>query len=271
MSVLIVVSHPDDEVLGCGGTVAALAAQGVAVRACILSGQVTARQHRPTVQRLYQDTVRAQAALGIGAPIMGDFPNIQFNTVPHLELVQFIEAAILETQADVIFTHHPGDLNNDHLHTSAACQAAARLFQRRADVPPLKALYFMEILSSTDWGFADSRQAFLANTYYPIGATLDKKLSALEAYAGVMREFPHPRSHEIVKGLAAYRGGQAGLYYAEAFQSVFQILGETIGGPAKQVSVTTMQQTPHKNGHSSHQQLPIVLDSTTATVPVLVP
>jgi LmbE family N-acetylglucosaminyl deacetylase len=228
MSVLIVVAHPDDEVLGCGGTVAALAAQGVEVRSCILSGQVTARQYRPSVQRLHEDTMQAQEILGIGKPIMGNFPNIHFNTVPHLDLVQFIEAAIVETQADIIFTHYPGDLNNDHLHTSAACQAAARLFQRRPDIPRLKALYFMEILSSTDWGFADSRQAFSANTFYPIGATLEKKIQALEAYTGVMRDFPHPRSHEIITGLAAYRGGQAGLGYAEAFQSVFQILGETL-------------------------------------------
>lgn len=235
MSVLIVVAHPDDEVLGCGGTVAALAAQGIAVRSCILSGQVTARQYRPTVQRLQEDTLQAQEILGIGKPIMGNFPNIHFNTVPHLDLVQFIEAAIVETQADTIFTHHPGDLNNDHLHTSAACQAAARLFQRRPDVPRLKALYFMEILSSTDWGFADNRQAFSANAFYPIGDTLEQKVRALEAYAGVMRDFPHPRSYEIIKGLAAYRGGQAGLVYAEAFQSVFQILGEPLPVPPKQV------------------------------------
>lgn len=252
MSVLIVVSHPDDEVLGCGGTVAALAAQGIEVRSCILSGQVNARQHRPSVQRLYQDTLRAQEILGLGAPIMGDFPNIHFNTVPHLALVQFIEEAIIETQADVIFTHHPSDLNNDHLHTSTACQAAARLFQRRADVPRLKALYFMEVLSSTDWGFADNRAAFTANAFFPIEETLETKLNALEAYSGVMRDFPHPRSREIVTGLAAYRGGQAGLRYAEAFQSVFQLLGEPLASSANRNTSAAAHQIAYQNGSNSH-------------------
>lgn len=224
VSVLIVVSHPDDEVLGAGGTAAALAAQGNLVRSCILSGQVTARQHRPDLPHLQNDIDQAQAILGLQEPILGDFPNISFNTVPHLALVQFIESAIIQTGATVIFTHHPSDLNNDHLHTSLACQAAARLFQRRADVPRLEALYFMEILSSTDWAFPGSQQSFQVDAFFPIEETLEQKLKALNAYQGVMREFPHPRSEEIVRGLAAYRGGQAGLRYAEGFQTAFRLL-----------------------------------------------
>lgn len=229
MSVLIVVSHPDDEVLGAGGTAAALANWGIPVRSCILSGQVDARQHRPGLPDLNSDVHRAQEILGLPEPILGDFPNILFNTVPHLELVQFIESAILQTGADVIFTHHPGDLNNDHLHTSAACQAAARLYQRRSGIPRLKALYFMEILSSTEWAFAGGSTPFQADTFFPIGDTFDQKLAALRAYRGVMRDFPHPRSEEILRGLAAYRGGQAGMRYAEAFQTAFHALG-SLGG-----------------------------------------
>lgn len=224
MTVLIVVAHPDDEVLGVGGTAAALTAQGVEVRACILSAQVNARHHRPALSDLESDLQRAQKVLGLGEPILGDFPNILFNTIPHLELVQFIEETILQTEADVIFTHHPGDLNNDHFHTSIACQTAARLYQRRPGVPRLKALYFMEILSSTDWAFP-SEGTFRADTFYPIGETIEKKISALRAYRGVMREFPHPRSEEIIRSLAAYRGGQAGMRYAEAFQTAFHALG----------------------------------------------
>ncbi len=229
MTVLIVVAHPDDEVLGVGGTAAALARRGVPVLACILSGKVDARQRRPEIVELRQDIERAQEILGILPPILGDLPNVRFNTVPHLEIVQFIEAAIIETHADIIFTHHPGDLNDDHLHTSRACQAAARLFQRRQDVPPLKGLFYMEILSSTDWVFPGAGNPFQADTFFPVGETLDCKVQALRAYRGVMRDFPHPRSEEIVRGLAAYRGGQAGMCYAEAFQTAFHALG-TLGG-----------------------------------------
>jgi LmbE family N-acetylglucosaminyl deacetylase len=222
-SVLVVVAHPDDEVLGCGATIAALAANKISISSCILSGQAGARQNRPEDAELLEDIESAHKVLGIDRPILGEFPNIIFNTVPHLELVQFIESAIVKTGANIIFTHHPGDLNNDHVHVSSACQAAARLFQRRKDVTPLHALYFMEILSSTDWSFANSANRFTADTFHEIGDVwLERKIQALQSYRGVIRDFPHPRSVEILRGLAAYRGGQSGMRYAEAFQTAFR-------------------------------------------------
>jgi len=221
MSVLVVVAHPDDEVLGCGAAGAALAAQGHSVRACFLSGQAEARGGRPEGTELHDDMNRAQALLGFGAPILGEFPNIRLNAVPQLEVVRFIENAILETQAQVIFTHHPADLNDDHVQTAKACMAAARLFQRRPNIASLRRLYLMEILSSTDWAFPGGMESFRADTFVEAAPYIDQKLAALRAYRGVMRPFPHPRSEEVVRGLAAYRGGQAGLNFAEAFQTAF--------------------------------------------------
>ena len=224
MSVLIVVAHPDDEVLGCGATASLLAAQGLTVRACILSHAAGARRERPELEELHADMYRAQQILGLGEPVLGGFPNIKLNTVAHLDLVQFIEAAILETGADVIYTHHPSDLNDDHVQTSRACQAAARLFQRRSDMAPLKALYFMEILSSTEWIFGAGGDQFRAEAFCEIGAAmLEKKIDALQCYRGVLRDYPHPRSQEVVRALAALRGSQAGVQYAEAFQAPFRV------------------------------------------------
>ena len=179
MAILIVVSHPDDEVLGCGGTAAKLAAAGESVRSCILSGEADARDNRPELAEFQQNTNEAQRLLGFSEPILGSFPNIRLNTIPHIELVQFIESAIVETQADTIFTHHPNDVNDDHGHTSRACQAAARLFQRRTDVKPLKSLYFMEILSATDWTFP-SGDAFRADTFLRSARNPTEKIKALE-------------------------------------------------------------------------------------------
>lgn len=222
--ILSVTAHPDDEALGFGATAAKLSSQGHTVYNCILSGNVNARQHRPEVEELYQHTLHSQEIMGSQKPILGNFPNIQFNTVPHLEIVQFIEKAIEEVQPDYIFTHHPYDLNNDHYHVSKACQAASRLSQRKP-VKPVKALYFMEILSSTDWAFPMGSNAFQPNTFFEIGEEfLEKKIQAIDAYKGVMRPYPHPRSREAITGLAAYRGGQSGLVYAEAFQLVYQHL-----------------------------------------------
>jgi LmbE family N-acetylglucosaminyl deacetylase len=223
-TILSVTAHPDDEVLGFGATAAKLSAQGHTVVNCILSGDVNARRHRPEDDELMGHIRDAQAIMNCQPAILGSFPNIQFNMVPHIELVQFIEKVIEEIQPDYIFTHHPGDLNNDHFHVSKACQAASRLYQRKP-VKRISGLYFMEILSSTDWAYHDSGSQFTPNTFFEIGEEyLDIKLKALFAYKGIMRDFPHPRSVEIVKGIAAYRGGQSGLNYAEAFQSVFQLL-----------------------------------------------
>lgn len=223
LSILIVVAHPDDEVLGCGGLASKLARAGEKVTSCILSGTVEARQHRPELEHLHANVREAQAILGLSDPVLGPFPNIAFNTVPHLELVQFIERVLRQLGVTRIYTHHPGDLNDDHRHASLACQAAARLFQRDASVPPLERLSYMEVLSSTDWAFPGGGAAFSPTSYVELGEDLlTRKLRALAAYQGIMRPFPHPRSEEILRALAAYRGGQAGMKYAEAFQVVFE-------------------------------------------------
>lgn len=222
---LTVTAHPDDEILGFGASTVVLTQQGHKVYNCILSGNVDARYKRPKVDKLYQDTCEAQKIVGAESPILGDFPNIKFNTVPHLELVQFIEKVIEKIQPDFIFTHHPSDLNDDHLCVSRACQAASRLSQRRSDIKPIKGLYFIEVPSSTDWAFPTNVSGFMPTSYIEVGEeAVQIKIKSLSAYEGVMRPLPHPRSEEIIKGLAAFRGGQAGVKYAEAFQTVFQIL-----------------------------------------------
>lgn len=222
MSILIIVAHPDDEVLGCGGTVARLTRQGVVVNACILSGSADARHKRPEVKQLHQDIKNAAEILGIDEPAMGNFPNISFNTCPHIDLVKFIEDHIERFAATTIFTHHPNDLNDDHKQVAWACMAASRLYQRRPDQPPLERLLAMEILSSTDWAYPGHARAFAPDTFFEIGETgLQSKIAALNAYRGVPRAFPHSRSEEILRGLAAYRGGQANMRFAEGFQSLF--------------------------------------------------
>lgn len=220
---LIIVSHPDDEILGFGGTGARLAAAGQIVQPVILCGNVDARTHRPTDEELIADMTDANRVVGFRQPVLGAFPNIRMNTVDHLSLVEFIERQVGEYQPHRIFTHHPSDLNDDHKQVCRAAMAAARLFQRRADVRPLEELLLMEVPSSTDWSFPGAGDgAFQPNCYVEIDAFLDLKIKALGCYRNVMRQFPHPRSPEALRGLAAVRGAQSGLRHAEAFQSVFR-------------------------------------------------
>lgn len=223
MNYLIVVAHPDDEVLGAGAAMYRKHQDGANVDVCILSGGVAARHLRPGDAELESDIVGSNEVLGVRRCVKGEFPNIQFNTVPHLKLVQFIEQAILKSEPDVIITHHPSDTNNDHLHTSLACQAAIRLFQRRPEVRPVQELWYMEVPSATEWSVNQAMQPFTPNTFVEVGEEgVDKKIEALSLYRDVMRPYPHPRSPEAIRGLAAWRGSQAGLNYAEAFQCVFR-------------------------------------------------
>lgn len=221
MKYLVVVAHPDDEVLGVGATIRKLVDQQHEVAVCIMVGKAAARKNLS--ESLLDDEAQALWTLGVQQVYHADFPNIKMNTTPHLELVQFIERCIEDFSAEAIITHHPSDTNNDHVMTSYAAQAASRLFQRKEGVPALKLFMYMEVLSSTEWALDSSANRFTPNYFVEVGkAGVSAKIEALRAYKGVMRPYPHPRSEEALEGLAAYRGAQAGCHYAEAFECVYQ-------------------------------------------------
>lgn len=222
--VLAVVAHPDDESLGCGGTLWQAAEAGFDVGVCILSANAAARTQRPEDNELEEDTIVALKQLGVNPDRIytGSFPNIEFNTVPHLELVQFVETAVRDFKPDVIITHHPSDLNIDHQVTAHAALAAARLPQRTADASYVNQVLLMETLSATDWSYRQLGQPFVPECFVELGeAGLEAKLQAVRAYRGVMRPYPHPRSEEAIRAQATLRGAEAHLYYAEAFEVAF--------------------------------------------------
>ncbi len=220
MKYLIVVAHPDDEVLGAGATIRKLTLDRHQVAVCTMANHAAARANRSDT--LSKDQDKALSMIGVSKLYAADFPNIKMNTVPHLDMVQFIESCIKDFAAEAIITHHPSDTNIDHQETSRAAQAACRLFQRGEGIPALKWFLFMEVLSSTEWAMDSSTNRFIPNYFVEIGREgVDAKLQALSAYSGVMRDYPHPRSREAMEGLAAYRGAQAGCNYAEAFECVF--------------------------------------------------
>ena len=223
MKYLIVVAHPDDEVLGCGASIYKWTRDGANVDLCIMCTEAKARSLRPEDKNLNDDLNASTQFLGIGRRYEGSFPNIEMNTVPHLKLVQHIEKAILDSKPDIVITHHPADTNNDHLQTSMACGEAIRLAQRRPDVKPLKEFWYMEVPSCTEWATNSALKLFTPNCFVEVGQDgVEAKLKALSMYRSVMRPYPHPRSEEYIKGLAAYRGSQFQLEYAEAFEVVLR-------------------------------------------------
>lgn len=223
MKYLLVVAHPDDEVLGAGASMFRWSREGHQIDVAIMCTEAKARAFRPEDKELDEDLNASSDFLGIHRKFEATFPNIEMNTVPHLKLVQFIESAIRESEPDIIITHHPADTNNDHLQTSMACQEAVRLFQRRPEVKRVRELWYMEVPSCTEWKINSAMVSFNPNCYVEVGKEgIDAKIKALSMYRGVMRPYPHPRSSEYITGLAAMRGGQWGQKYSEGFEVVLR-------------------------------------------------
>jgi LmbE family N-acetylglucosaminyl deacetylase len=224
MNILAVMAHPDDEILGCGATLARLRSEGHHVYTSILCANADARADRPPDLARY--ATEAAAIIGVEDSANYDFANIRFNTVPHIEMVKAIEDAILRFRPEWIFTHHPSDLNIDHRVCYEATVAAIMLPQRMTkDLPTtlIRKVFLCEVLSSTDWA-PSSGPAFQPNAFINVAETFPKKLEALAHFAGAMKPFPHSRSLENVRHLAHLRGAQAGLEYAEAFHVIRDVM-----------------------------------------------
>jgi LmbE family N-acetylglucosaminyl deacetylase len=217
-SVLILAAHPDDEVLGCGGTIAKLEREGAAVSVAFLADGVFSREGDESARQNELDSRQAAAekacrVLGAKAVFFGKFPDNRMDTVAMLDIVKVIESLVAEYRPDTVFTHHAGDLNVDHRRTHEAVVTACR--PQRGH--PVKTLLCFEVPSSTEWQLPGSAPAFAPNWFVDVSATLDRKLAALDAYAGELRAWPHPRSRQGVEHLARWRGATIGVDAGEAF------------------------------------------------------
>jgi LmbE family N-acetylglucosaminyl deacetylase len=221
-SVLVLAAHPDDEVLGCGGSIARLARSGARVHVAFLADGVTARPGAPAEELDARRNAarRAGEVLGVSSLSFGDFPDNRMDTVPLLDVVQAIEALIATHQPDTLFTHHSGDVNVDHRRIHEAVTAACRPQTGH----PVRTLLSFEVPSSTEWQLPGPATAFVPNWFVDISETLELKLAALDAYAAELREWPHPRSRRGVTHLAHWRGATVGVDAAEAFVLGRQLL-----------------------------------------------
>lgn len=219
---LVVAAHPDDEVLGCAGTVAKWVRAGATAHTLILGEGETARHASRDAGRAAGSAVlvglRASAEsvakiLGVASVRVRDFPDNRFDTVPLLDLVKAVEEVITEVRPDTVLTHHRGDLNIDHRWTFEAVLTACRPLPNAS----VRTVLSFETPSATEWNVP----ATFAPTYFEdISATLAAKRDALRSYDREMRPFPHPRSYEAIEVLAKWRGAMAGVNAAEAFEVV---------------------------------------------------
>jgi N-acetylglucosamine malate deacetylase 1 len=216
--VLVVAAHPDDEVLGCGGTIARATGGGAEVAVLFLTGGESSRGTETLVSRNEARLAAARAAqkkLEIASLWFRTWPACQLDAVPQLELTQAIEATLKQYQPTVVLTHQPLEVNVDHRATYNAVEVATRPVTR----PP--AVYTFETPCSGGWAF---ETAFKPNVFVDISATWHQKLAAWHCYAGEARAFPFPRSDLGLDALAKVRGMQAHVERAEGLRLVRAVL-----------------------------------------------
>lgn len=222
MRVLVVAAHPDDEVLGCGGTIARLSQEGHDVHILILGEGITSRFKNRGKGPIHEvDILRTQCCevarlLGAKRVSTRNLPDNQFDSIPLLTIVKEIESEIKTVKAECVYTQHGGDLNIDHVLVFRATLTATR---PTAD-HPIKAVHAYEVPSSSEWSFQKFSPVFHPNVFVDISKTLDLKIRAMARYESEAREFPHPRSPEAIRAVAQRWGSVAGVEAAEAFELV---------------------------------------------------
>lgn len=218
--ILVVVAHPDDEILGCGGTIARLIKQGYTAYSLILGEGLTSRDKEANrkignkeIKELKKQAHKANAIIGVNKIFIYDFPDNRFDTVPLLSIVKVIEAIKAKIKPQIIFTHYEKDLNIDHQITYRAVITSTRALPEET----VKEIYSFEVLSSTEWNYP---LTFSPDVFFDISNTLEYKLKAMEIYKSELKDFPHPRSLEGIRLNAKYWGLRTGLKYAEALKAV---------------------------------------------------
>lgn len=227
-SVLVVAAHSDDEVLGCGGALRRHLESGCRVAAVHLTDGVGSRQNGSgdEVERRRQASECAATVIGHEWVARGDFPDNAMDSVPLLEVVQFVEDVVERVRPNVVYVHHGGDLNVDHQVAFRATLTALRP-QPEAPRPEIRSF---EVPSSTEWSHCSLSPEFTPCLFVDISAHWESKVEALECYREELRPAPHPRSLKSIDALARTRGAEAGLERAEAFD----IIRRVERGPSEQ-------------------------------------
>ena len=226
MKYLIIAAHPDDEVLGCGGSMAKWSRDGSEVYVLIMAEGVTSRDksrdrvaHQNELSHLAQSAKKAGEILDVQSVELLDYPDNRMDSVDLLDVVKTIEEYVEKLKPDVLVTHHAGDLNIDHQIIHQAVMASCRSQPGH----PVKRILSFEVPSATEWQSPTVGSSFVPNWFEDISDTLELKIKALETYETEMRDWPHARSTKAVDHLARWRGASVGTEAAEAFMLIREI------------------------------------------------
>lgn len=226
VKVLIVSAHPDDEVLGCGGTIARHAGAGDQVQVLIVAEGSTSRQKMRDRVKAHEELTglsksanKAGLILGAAGVELLNLPDNRLDSIDRLDLIKHIERRICRHQPEVVYVHHAGDVNIDHRRLHEAVVTACRPTPGHT----VKRLLSFEVPSSSEWQTPGSAPFFQPNWFVDISDQMHLKREALVAYASEMRPWPHARSLEAIEHLARWRGAQVGIEAAEAFCLLRQV------------------------------------------------
>ena len=226
-SVLVVAAHPDDEVLGCGGTIARHVDKGDVVHILIVAEGSTSRQQQrdrsqaaDELSALAKASHAAASILGVAGVELLDLPDNRLDSLDRLDIIKRIEERVDRHQPECVYIHHAGDVNIDHRRLHEAVVTACRPTPGHV----VKRLLSFEVMSSTEWQVPGAAPPFQPNWFVDISDHWERKREALLAYASEMRSWPHARSLEAVEYLARWRGAQVGVEAAEGFCLLRQLV-----------------------------------------------
>ena len=217
IKILVVASHPDDEVLGCGGTIEKHSKRSDEVYLCVVTKAYTPDWSEEFIQNRPKEVERANKILGIKKTYFLDYPTVKLDTIPQKELNESISNVVNEVDPDIVYIPHKGDLNKDHRLVFETSLVATRPGNQK-----IKRILSYETLSETEWG--QSIEPFIPNVYVDISETFEKKIEAMMAYESELKQYPHPRSLVIIEALAKKRGSEVGVKFAEAFILVRELV-----------------------------------------------
>ncbi|KPK89732.1 hypothetical protein AMJ80_09365 [bacterium SM23_31] len=222
MNVLIIAAHPDDEVLGVGGTISRHVDEGDDVYTVIMSWGVASRYEPEFIQQQKANALNASKILSVNEPVFIGLGGAdkRFDEFPFLDIIKPIEENIQRFKPDILYTHHRGDSNTDHQITFKATMSAARVISPFL----VNKILCYETLSSTDQAPPFSEYTFTPNVFVNIEKYLDMKLDAMKCYKYEIRDYPHPRSLESIEFQAKIWGHKAACKAAEAFVLVREII-----------------------------------------------
>ncbi|WP_213999859.1 PIG-L family deacetylase [Arsukibacterium sp.] len=212
-SVVVVAAHPDDEVLGCAGTIALHSAAGDQVHLIFMAdGEISRAGQQAELPARQQAAHAAAAILGVQSVRFLDFADNAMDSVPLLNIVQALEKALQPLKPERIYTHFGGDLNIDHRLTYQAVLTACRPQPGQS----VQSIYCFEVPSSTEWT-AQQEPAFRPQLFVDISSVQPQVNDALACYAAELRPWPHSRSTQAITLRQQWRGSNVGLAAAEAF------------------------------------------------------